>query len=184
MSALLYRRDAVPALVRTLAAHEWPLYRALRLRALARRARRLRQHAGRGSAPGRTQDWAWRLNIGASSGRDRPLVAELGGTAAGLAWAKVDGGDPSLVNLFQMWVAPEARGHGVAAALLDAALAWARARNARAMQLGVVCGNDAARRLYERAGFRAVGEPEPQRPGSNRMEQRMQLDLVRYPTPP
>jgi len=178
MSAVLYKEgDGMPAcVVRTLAAHEWPLYRALRLRALADApaafGSTLAEEAARTDA-----DWAWRLNIGASSGRDRPLVAELGGTAAGLAWAKADGADPALVNLFQMWVAPEARGHGVAAALLDAALAWARATGARTMQLGVVCGNEAARRLYERAGFRAAGEPEPQRPGSTRMEQRMRLVL-------
>ena len=179
MSALIYGEecDGEECAVRMLAAHEWPLYRALRLRALGDAPEAFGSTLAE-EAPRTDQDWAWRLNIGASSGRDRPLVAELGGTAAGLAWAKVDAADPSLVSLFQMWVAPEARGRGVAAALLDAALAWARARNARAMQLGVVCGNEAALRLYERAGFRAVGQPEPQRPGSSRMEQRMQLDLI------
>ena len=170
--------DAQDALVevRMLAAHEWPLYRDLRLRAL-------------GDAPdafGMTlaeaelrtdNDWAWVLNLGSTSGRDLPLVAELAGNAAGMAWAKVDANEPSRVNLFQVWVAPESRGHGVAAVLLDATLAWARGRGARALQLGVVCGNDAARRLYERAGFRAIGEPEPQRPGSSRVEQMMRLDL-------
>jgi ribosomal protein S18 acetylase RimI-like enzyme len=169
------RADAVT--VRRLAAHEWPLYRALRLRAL-------------GDAPdafGMTlaeaelrtgNDWAWVLNLGTTSGRDLPLVAELDGSASGMAWAKVDANDPARVNLYQVWVAPERRGHGIAAALLDAALAWARATGARAMQLGVVCGNDAARRLYERAGFRALGEPEPQRPGSSRMEQMMRLEMM------
>jgi ribosomal protein S18 acetylase RimI-like enzyme len=173
MSAPLYRAECV---VRVLAAHEWPLYRALRLRSLADAPAAFGSTLAE-EAPRTDADWAWRLNIGAGSGRDRPLVAELGGTAAGLAWAKVDAGDPSLVKLFQVWVAPEARGHGAAAALLDAALAWAHTRNAHAMQLGVVCGNEAARRLYERAGFHAIGEPEPQRPGSTRMEQRMRLDL-------
>ena len=95
-----------------------------------------------------------------------------------MAWAKVDTSDPLRVNLFQVWVAPECRGHGAAAALLDAAMGWARARGAHAIELGVVCGNEAARRLYERAGFRAVGEPEPQRPGSSRMEQAMRLHLA------
>lgn len=168
--------------VRVLAAHEWPLYRALRLRALedapAAFGSSLAEEACRSD-----QDWAWRLNIGANSGRDRPLVAEHEGMAVGLAWAKVDAGDPSLVNLFQMWVAPEARGHGVAAALLDAAIHWARARQARALQLGVVCGNDAARRLYARAGFLDYGEPAPQRPGSPRMEQAMRLGLDTAPPP-
>ena len=162
--------------VRTFAAHEWPLYRALRLRALADAP----EAFGSTLAEVETRtdnDWTWLLNLGVTSGRDRALVAELAGTAVGLAWAKVDAQEASRVNLFQVWVAPEARGHGAAAALLGAALEWARDRGARTMQLGVVCGNDAARRLYERAGFRAVGEPEPQRPGSARMEQMMRLEL-------
>ena len=171
----LYKKD-VALRVRTLGAHEWPLYRALRLRALSDAP------AAFGSTLAEEEtrcdeDWAWRLNLGATSGRDRPLVAEMAGVEVGLAWAKVDAADPSCVNLFQVWVAPVARRHGAAALLLDAALDWARARRARAMQLGVVCGNDAARRLYERAGFREVGQPGPQRPGSDRMEQMMRLAL-------
>ncbi|THC40087.1 GNAT family N-acetyltransferase [Massilia sp. Mn16-1_5] len=169
----LYRGDAA---VRRLAAHEWPLYRALRLRALADApdafGSTLAEEETRSDA-----DWAWRLNLGAASNRDLPLVAQLAGEPVGLAWAKVDAADPARVNLFQVWIAPQARGHGLAGALLDAALAWARGTGARAMQLGVVCGNDAARRLYERAGFRDIGEPEPQRPGSSRMEQIMRLEL-------
>ncbi|WP_227496427.1 GNAT family N-acetyltransferase [Massilia litorea] len=164
--------------MRPLAAHEWELYRALRLRALADAPEAFGMTLS--EVVQRTEnDWAWILNLGTTSGCDLPLLAEISGSAAGMAWAKLDAGDASLVNLFQMWVAPEARGHGVAAAILEAAITWARSRNARTMQLGVVCGNDAARRLYERAGFHAVGAPGPQRPGSSRMEQTMQLDLAR-----
>ena len=166
--------STVAVLVRPLAPNEWPLYRTLRLRSLADAP------AAFGSTLAAEQDrkdedWAWRLRLAADSGRDRPLVAELGAAAAGLAWAKFDAADAQLVNLFQMWVAPECRGHGVAAALLDEALAWARARGARAMQLAVMCGNDGARRLYERAGFYDVGTPEPTRPDDPRLEQRMRL---------
>jgi ribosomal protein S18 acetylase RimI-like enzyme len=163
-------------IVRRLAAPEWPLYRALRLRALADAPAAFGMTLA--EAELRTDnDWAWVLNLGTTSGRDLPLVADLDGSPVGMAWAKVDANVSSRVNLFQVWVAPESRGHGIAAALLDAALAWARAIGAREMQLGVVCGNDAARRLYERAGFRAIGEPEPQRPGSSQMEQMMRIDL-------
>jgi ribosomal protein S18 acetylase RimI-like enzyme len=162
--------------VRRLATQEWPLYRALRLRALADAPAAFGMTLA--EAELRTEnDCAWILNLATTSNRDLPLVAELGGSAAGMAWAKVDANVSSRVNLFQVWVAPDSRGHGVAAALLDAALAWARSLGAREMQLGVVCGNDTARRLYERAGFRAIGEPEPQRPGSSQMEQMMRLGL-------
>jgi GNAT superfamily N-acetyltransferase len=163
-------------LVRPLAPNEWPLYRRLRLRALADSPAAFCSTLA-AEQDRKDEDWAWRLRLAADSGRDRPLVAEMGAAAAGLAWAKFDAADPQLVNLFQMWVAPECRGHGAAAALLDGALAWARARGAHAMQLGVICGNDGARRLYERAGFHAVGTPEPARPGDPRLEQRMRLAL-------
>ena len=162
--------------VRLLAGSEWPLYRELRLRALANAP------AAFGSTLAAEQertdaDWAWRLGLAATSGRDLPLLAEVDGAPAGLAWAKFDASDGQLVNLFQMWVAPECRGQGAAAALLDEALAWARSRKARAMQLGVMDGNESARRLYERAGFVAAGAPEPTRPGDARLEQMMRLDL-------
>ncbi|MFC5460818.1 GNAT family N-acetyltransferase [Massilia niabensis] len=163
-------------MVRPLAGSEWPLYRALRLRALADAP------AAFGSTLAREQDlkdedWAWRLGLAATSGRDHALVAEVDGAAVGLAWAKFDANDPQVVNLFQMWVAPEGRGQGVAAALLAEAVAWARSRKARTMQLGVMEGNEGARRLYERAGFRAFGTAEPVRPGDARLEQAMRLAL-------
>ena len=163
-------------IIRPLAGKEWPLYRSLRLRAL------LDAPGAFGSTLAAEQervdaDWAWRVVLAASSGRDRPLVAEVDGAAAGLAWAKFDMDDPQVVNLFQMWVAPECRGRGVAAALLDEAMAWARSRKAQALQLGVMTGNDAAQRLYERAGFCAVGTPQPVRPGDARLEQIMRLAL-------
>lgn len=169
-------RPAAAVAVRPLAGHEWPLYRELRLRALADAP------AAFGSTlaaeqPRLDADWAWRLGLAAASNRDRPLVAEVDGVAVGLAWARFDGDDPHLVNLFQMWVAPQARGQGAAAALLRAAIDWARASGARAMQLGVLSGNDNARRLYERAGFRLHGMAQPVRPGDARLERMMRLPL-------
>jgi len=51
-------------------------------------------------------------------------------------------------------VASEAEGHGVGRALLDAAEHWCRARAYPLLTLNVFEANGAARRLYERAGFR------------------------------
>jgi ribosomal protein S18 acetylase RimI-like enzyme len=61
--------------------------------------------------------------------------------------------------------------------LLDAVIAWARARNASSLNLGVTCGDSPARRLYERAGFKPTGEPQPLRPGSKLSAQSMRLAL-------
>jgi GNAT superfamily N-acetyltransferase len=166
--------------IRRFAPHEWPAYRALRLRSLADAPNAF------GSSLAAEEAWAhelWmaRLTAAAVSGRDCPLVAEstgADGAMLGLVWAKCDAGDAGIVNLFQMWVAPEARGRGVAAALLDEAVAWARSIQASVLQLGVVCDNEPAIQLYVRKGFRKVGAPEPIRPGSALLEQTMHLKLA------
>jgi GNAT superfamily N-acetyltransferase len=164
--------------IRRFAPSEWPAYRALRLRSLADAPDAF------GSSLAAEEAWAhelWmaRLTAASVSGRDCPLLAEdeADGAMLGLLWAKCDAGDASIVNLFQMWVAPEARGRGVASALLDEAVGWARSTGARLVQLGVVCSNQAAIQLYLRKGFRDVGAPEPIRPGSALLEQTMHLTL-------
>jgi len=162
--------------IRPFMAEEWPAYRAIRLRALADAPDAFGSTlaAEQALAP---ETWAARLARSATSGTDRALAAEANGELIGLAWAKEDGDDRSIVNLFQMWVAPEARGQGVAGALLDEAVRWATERGAQALQLGVTCTNAEAVRLYERAGFVEAGVREPLRPGSPLMEQRMRLTL-------
>ena len=163
--------------IRHCSPNEWPAYRALRLRALEDAPDAFGSTLA-DESPRPPEEWAARLTRAATSGIDHPLVAHVAGQPAGLAWAKVDADDPALVNLFQMWVAPEARGQGVAAGLLAEAVRWARARGATAMQLGVNCANDGAVRLYARAGFVATGWQEPMRPGSDQIEQRMRLVIA------
>lgn len=169
--------------IRRFTAREWPAYRALRLRSLANAPEAF------GSSHAAEEAWAqelWmaRLTAASVSGRDCPLVAESAGPDGaiadmlGLLWAKCDAEDAGIVNLFQMWVAPEARGRGVAAALVDEAVAWARSIRAHTVRLGVVCSNQAAIRLYLRKGFRDVGTPAPIRPGSALLEQTMCLNLM------
>jgi GNAT superfamily N-acetyltransferase len=163
--------------IRRFTPREWPAYRALRLRSLADAPQAF------GSSFAAEEAWAqelWmaRLTAAAVSGRDCPLVAEAGDAMLGLLWAKCDAEDAGIVNVFQMWVAPEARGHGVASALLDYSVAWARSIGARLVQLGVVCSNQAAIQLYLRKGFINAGAPEPIRPGSAVLEQTMHLQLT------
>jgi GNAT superfamily N-acetyltransferase len=162
--------------IRRFTPREWPAYRALRLRSL------LDAPDAFGSSYTAEEAWAhelWmaRLTAAEVSGRDCPLLAESGEIMLGLLWAKCDAADAGIVNLFQMWVAPEARGRGVASALLDEAVSWARSIGARTVQLGVVCSNQAALQLYLGKGFSKAGEPAPIRPGSALLEQTMQLQL-------
>jgi ribosomal protein S18 acetylase RimI-like enzyme len=72
-----------------------------------------------------------------------------------------------------VYVVPESRGRGVVDALLDAALALARDElGATRMVLQVNEHNAAARRVYERHGYRLTGEflQHPERPGARDLE--------------
>ena len=165
-----------PRTVRSLAPHEWRVYRDLRLHALTDSpdafGRTLADEEGRPDT-----EWMSRLEKGADSRWDLPLVAEVGGEPVGLAWGRIVRSNPDVANLYQMWVAPGHRRLGVGRMLLDSVITWARARNASYLDLGVTCGDRPAMRLYARAGFRPVGAPQPLRPGSNLREQPMRLAL-------
>lgn len=87
-------------------------------------------------------------------------------------------GDPQAAYLISMWVAPEARGHGVGDALVSEVLSWARVHARRRVFLDVGERNRPARALYERAGFVVSGVrgtlPEPR---ARVCEVQMRLDL-------
>lgn len=59
--------------------------------------------------------------------------------------------------LTALWVAPEARGHGIAEELIQAVLAWARAAGYLRLRLDVADTNAAALRLYDKLGFTPTG---------------------------
>ena len=99
---------------------------------------------------------------------DRALfLAEVDGVAAGYTMIVV--GEPAdadvaaaittrpAVELSKVYVLPEHHGAGVAAALVDASVAEARARGAAAVWLGVNEENVRANRFYEKSGFARVG---------------------------
>jgi RimJ/RimL family protein N-acetyltransferase len=60
-----------------------------------------------------------------------------------------------------MWVRPSHRGLGIAARLVDAVRDWAVDAGARELELWVADGNEAAARLYVRAGFVPTGIRQP-----------------------
>jgi len=90
------------------------------------------------------------------------LIALDGDTPVGMANLGVDGDE---ARIYGMWVAPEARGRGrgIGERLLRALLDQA---GDRGVVLCVAEGAHAARRLYERLGFRPTGTTGTLRPGS------------------
>lgn len=162
--------------IRSFASHEWNTYKKLRLGALADSpdafGGTLDQEKDRSDS-----EWSNRLASGVASRLDLPLVAEVGREPIGLAWGRIEISSLDVAHLYQMWVAPDHRTMGAGQMLLKAVIAWARATNASYLALVVTCGNGPAMRLYARAGFRPVGEPEPLRLGSELLAQPMRLAL-------
>jgi GNAT superfamily N-acetyltransferase len=85
--------------------------------------------------------------------------------------------DPSLAQLWQLFVREEHWGSGVATKLHDAVLAEARARGYTAFRLYTPAAQLRARGFYEREGWRAWGEAfaEPAFGGMELIEYRRSL---------
>ncbi len=142
--------------VRELRRHEWALFRSLRLRALAESPDAFAQTLA--DAQSRPDSYWIRLaeSVTGPSGQIM-LIAEEADRPAGLVFGLLDPTQPATGRVGGMWVDPEARGRGVGAALLDAVVAWARARGLQRLELWVTEGNSAAARLYRGAGFGDTG---------------------------
>lgn len=83
-----------------------------------------------------------------------PSIFGLIHPEGGLVMGRVAADEAEILTLA---VAPSARRRGLGGTLLRAAIEAAAARGAAAVFLEVSTANDAARALYDAAGFRAVG---------------------------
>ena len=81
----------------------------------------------------------------------RTRVAELAGDVVGFCIVKGD-------ELYQLFVSAQARGSGVAAALVADAQDRLRLAGVRTAWLGCAIGNDRAARFYEKCGWHRIGE--------------------------
>jgi len=165
-----------PFTVRRFAPHEWRTYRDLRLSALAEAPDAFGSTYDLEAARNDAQ-WEDRVRLAASSEAQFPALALTGETPVGLAWARRDDANPTLGHVFQFWVAPPSRGHGVGHLLMEAVIEWARTLGVATLRLNVTPSHPAAARLYRRAGFVNHGTPTPLRPGSSIFAQPMQLTL-------
>jgi GNAT superfamily N-acetyltransferase len=104
------------------------------------------------------------------------FMAVAGGSPVGMA-AGVAGGSGGERKLVAMWVDPRWRGRDTAARLMGSVVDWARAEGAERVTLWVAQGNETARRLYERWGFRLTGGRKPLPSNTVRCIDEMVLDL-------
>lgn len=127
-------------------------------------------------------DW-WLKRIGHGRGGDEVAFgAFVGDGLAGTAGLEREARQKSRhkATLFGMYVRPAHRGHGLARRLVEAVLAHARNQpGLELVQLTVSEGNEGAKRLYERCGFRVFGvEPRAIRVGERYLGKvHMSLDL-------
>lgn len=103
------------------------------------------------------QRWAADFREWTRSRMSRVWLALDAGTAVGLLTAHLYEPaalyEPSLlVHVSDLYVAPPARGTGVARALVDAARQWGRAEGARQLRAGVLATNTAGRAFWSQAG--------------------------------
>ena len=109
--------------------------------------------------PGTAQGYAGFLGTQLDEPNVVVLVAEQNGEVVGYSYAGDEGWDYMALRgpagvLYDIVVDPDQRGQGVGRRLLDATLAALKARGAPRVVLSTAEGNEAAQRLFARAGFR------------------------------
>jgi ribosomal protein S18 acetylase RimI-like enzyme len=146
--------------IRTVRRDEWRRWRETRLRMLRDDADFF---ASRYEDAVREPDEAWQQWVAeAEDGQAKTLLCAVDNDGT---WLGVVGGfvrvSPEEAQLISMWVAPEARGRGVAAALVRALAGWAGERGCNRVVLFVQEANRPAQQLYRKLGFRATGDLAP-----------------------
>ncbi len=145
---------------------DWERFRAVRLASLSEAPAAFgSRHADWVDAP--AERWQSRLTqvpLTLLAHEGTAVLGVVSGQPVGDAW----------VELISMWVAPAARGTGVAGRLIDALADWATGQG-RKTYLMVRSDNTRARKAYERAGFVDTGIPDgwpAEEPPEHRMELR------------
>lgn len=110
-----------------------------------------------------------------NSARERCWIAEREGEIVGSVFI-VEASD-ELAKLRMLYVEPSARGLGIGARLVEECLAFARASGYRRMTLWTNDILTAARRIYQRAGFRLVASEQHRSFGHDLVGENWERDL-------
>lgn len=132
---------------------DWRVWRELRLAALAEAPYAFGSVLADWQGDGdREERWRARLELPGS----HDVVALVDGSPLGMA-SGVPDEDGQGAELISMWVAPEARGTGLADALVEEVERWAAGTGVPVLRLAVAEENPVAVRLYERHGYADTG---------------------------
>ncbi|MBE8167072.1 MAG: GNAT family N-acetyltransferase [Shewanella sp.] len=163
--------------VQQLTQQDWSIYKALRLLSLQESPDSFGSTYAN-EVNYSDEEWMSRLNPKRLAKQAFPLIATLNDVPVGLVWGLCHDNDVQMAHIYQMWVAPEARGRGVGKKLLMEVIACAHQLNVQALYLSVTTTNHAAIKLYQSMGFETVGELEPLREGAHLFSQSMRLRLM------
>lgn len=133
-------------------------------------------------------DWDWTFEALAAdilakfianfdAAREQAWIAERGGAIVGSVFL-MQGDKPGVAKLRMLYVDPSARGLGIGSQLVEACIARAREIGYSRMTLWTNDILTAARRIYQAAGFRLVGEEKHRSFGKDLVGQTWDLDLV------
>ena len=155
----------VSVTIRTIEAEEWPLWRDLRLLALADSPDAFRSTLEEES---KQSDAWWAEVIAATVAHPRGdlWAAWVEDAPVGMLFARVDE-EYTMLDIGAMWVAPEMRRNAVGSGLIQACVERGRALGASAASLWATEENRGAVAFYERQGFRPTKETGALRPGSD-----------------
>jgi ribosomal protein S18 acetylase RimI-like enzyme len=144
--------SASEIVVRRIDVADWPVFRELRLAALAEApyafGTKLSDWQGAGDSPDR---WMQRLRTVPAN-----FIAHLDGAPVAMASGRAEADGSG--ELLSFWVAPDARGSGVSDALIAAVVGWAADEGLRPLTLQVKIDNGRARAAYRRCGFREADD--------------------------
>lgn len=142
--------------LRTLTPDDWPLWRELRLAALAEAPAAFGATLADWSGDGdREERWRERLSIPGA----RDVIVLLDGAPAGMA-SGVPTDESEVVELISMWVSPAGRGKAVGDLLVEAVVQWGVEQGATSLRLSVMHDNPRAIAFYERAGFTQAADAD------------------------
>jgi ribosomal protein S18 acetylase RimI-like enzyme len=164
--------------VRRVEPEAWRELAELRLRALADapEAFASTHEAEAGRSDREWRDWTARVAGGVDA---VAFVVDDGERLQGLVVGHERTEQPERIALVSLWVAPEARAHGLGSELVERVVEWAEDRGADAVTLWVNEANAGAVGLYERAGFTATGARQPLPSAPDLTEIELALSLPR-----